>query len=192
MKFNNKLNLVDYLQVVNEITNEFFDANTYEYTPQIGEMFAICAYFNHCVELEEEDEIKTHPIVDIMDMEQLYDNDEFMKHYYEEIWNENNYKLTFGNAYDKAIDIVEYKKSDANAFATAIASGMGAILKSFKDSFSDDEIKRFTEIAEQVTNGKLSGEAIVEAYGNSDRFKEKTEELSTSSEPTVIPFPQKK
>lgn len=192
MKFNNKLNLVEYLQVVNEIANEFFDENTYEYTPQIGEMFAICAYFNHCVELEETDDIKTHPIVDIMDMEQLYDNDEFMKHYYEEIWDENNYKLTFGNAYDKAMDIVEYKKNDANAFATAISSGMGAILKSFRDSFSDEEIKKFTEIAEQVTNGKLSGEAIVEAYGNSERFKEKTEELKASSEPSVIPFPQKK
>ena len=57
---------------------------------------------------------------------------------------------------------------------------------------SDEEIKKFTEIAEQVTNGKLSGEAIVEAYGNSDRFKEKTEELKTSYEPSVIPFTQKK
>ncbi len=193
MKFNNKLNLVEYLQVVNEIANEFFDMNTYEYTPQVGEMYAVCAYFNHCVELEDTDEIKTHPIVDIMDMQQLYDNEEFMKHYNDAIYNYNiGTSLLFGNAYDQAQDIVEYKKSDANAFATAISTGMDAILKSFRESFSDEDITRFTDIAKQIKDGKLSSEAIVEAYGNSERFKEKTEELNASSEPPVIPFPQKK
>lgn len=193
MKFNNKLKLVEYLQVVNEIANEFFDENTYEYTPQIGEMFAVCAYFNHCVELEETDDIVIHPIEDIMDMQQLYDNVEFMKHYNEAILDyDGHISLLFGCAYDQAKDIVEYKKSDANAFATAISSGMGAILKSFRDTFSDEDMAKFTDIAKQITEGKLSSEAIVEAYGNSDRFKEKTEELNAHHEPSVIPFPQKK
>lgn len=193
MKFNNKLNLVEYLQVVNEIANEFFDANTYEYTPQIGEIFAVCVYFNHCVELEDTDEIVIHPIEDIMDMQQLYDNEEFMKHYNEAILNNDDIaSLLFGNAYYQAKDIVEYKKNDANAFATAISSSMDAILKSFKESFSDEDITKFADIAKQIAEGKISNEAIVEAYGNSDRFKEKTEELNATPEPTVIPFPQKK
>lgn len=193
MKFNNKLNLVEYLQVVNEIAQEFFDSNTYEYTPQIGEMYAVCAYFNHCVELEDSDDIKVHPIEDIMDMQQLYDNEEFMKHYNEAILNNDDIaSLLFGNAYYQAKDIVEYKKSDANAFATAISLGMEAILKSFKNIFSDEDINKFADIAKQITEGKLSSEAIVEAYGNSDRFKEKTEELNASHKPSVIPFPQKK
>ena len=185
MKFNNKLNLVEYLQVVNEIAQEFFDSNTYEYTPQIGEMYAVCAYFNHCVELEDSDDIKVHPIEDIMDMEQLYDNEEFMKHYNEAILNNDDIaSLLFGNAYNQAKDIVEYKKSDANAFATAISLGMEAILKSFKNIFSDEDINKFADIAKQISNGKLSNEAIVEAYENSSRFKGNTKEL----ESTIIPF----
>ena len=128
-----------------------------------------------------------------MDMQQLYDNAEFMKHYNEAILDyDGHISLLFGCAYDQAKDIVEYKKSDANAFATAISSGMGAILKSFRDTFSDEDMAKFTDIAKQITEGKLSSEAIVEAYGNSDRFKEKTEELNASHEPSVIPFPQKK
>jgi hypothetical protein len=193
MKFNNKLNLVEYLQVVNEIAQEFFDVNTYEYTPHIGEVYAVCAYYNHCVELEDTDEIKIHPIEDLGEMQQLYDNAEFMAHFWEEIDGIESVQtsFTFGHAYEQALDIVEYKKSDANSFAIAISSGMGAILNAFRESFSDDEIKKFTNIAQQVVEGKLSNQAIADAYENSDRFKENTEKLQRDDN-VVIPFPQKK
>ena len=194
MKYNNKLNLVEYIQVVEEITNEFFDANTYEFTPHIGEVYAVCAYFNHCVELEETDTIKKHPIEEMADMQELLDNEDFMKHFNEEI-NESenviNASLTFGHAYNHVLDIVEFKKNDANAFATAISAGMGAILNSFRESFSDDEISKFTNIAQQIVEGKISNQGIVDAYTNSDRFKEKTESIKSET-PVVIPFPQKK
>ena len=194
MKYNNKLNLVEYIQVVEEITNEFFDANTYEFTPHIGEVYAVCTYFNHCVELEETDTIKKHPIEEMDDMQELLDNEDFMKHFNEEI-NESenviNASLTFGHAYNHVLDIVEFKKNDANAFATAISAGMGAILKSFRESFSDDEIGKFTNIAQQIVEGKISNQGIVDAYTNSDRFKENTESIKSET-PVVIPFPQKK
>lgn len=191
MKYNNKLNLIEYFQVIDEIVDQHFNMETYEYAPQFGELFAVCAYFNHCVELEESDSFEIHPIEDMMDMADLLEDKDFMEHFQNEVDGYDAIKtsLTFGHAYDKAIEIVEYKKNDANAFATAISSGMDAILKSFRDSFSDDEIERFTNIAQQVVDGKLSNEAIVDAYEKSDRFKENTESLS---EPTIIPFPQKK
>ena len=194
MKYNNKLDLVEYLQVVNEIANEFFDANTYEYTPQIGEMYAVCAYYNHCVELEDTDDMTTHPIEDIMDMQQLYDNEEFMNEYNCAIDDDGWYvaSLSFGNAYIQAKSIVEYKKRDANAFATAITACFDAILKSFRNSFSDEEINKLTEIAGQIVHGKLSSEAIVEAYGNSKRFDDNTEELNASSDHKVIQFTDNK
>lgn len=194
MKYNNKLNLIDYLQVVNEIAQEFFDANTYEYTPQVGELYAVCSYFNHCVELEETDTIKKHPIEDMMDMQELYEDDDFMEHFWNEIDDFDCVKtsLTFGHAYSQALDIVNYKKSDANSFAIAISSGMDAILTSFRESFSDDEIKKFTEIAQQVVEGKLSNEAIVDAYEKSDRFKENTKQIEENQNPQVIQFPIKK
>ena len=189
MKYNNKLNLVDYINVVNELANEFFDDEHYEYTPQVGEMYAVCAYFNYCVELEDTDEIKQHPITDILEMQQLFDNEEFMNHFNEEIDGYSSVKinLTFGHAYNTAIDIVENKKSDANSFANAISAAMDAILKSFRNSFSDEEINKFTNIAQQIVDGKISNEAIVNAYEKSDRFKENTEQLNNDK---IVHFTQ--
>ena len=110
MKFNNKFDLVEYLQVVTEIVQDYFDLNTHEYMPHIGEINSVCVYYNHCVEPEDYDELP-HPITDIHDMEKLFNNVEFMAHYRSEV---NDYidefGLTFGAAYDKAMDIVEYKK----------------------------------------------------------------------------------
>ena len=109
MKFNNKFDLVEYLQVVTEIVQDYFDLNTHEYMPHIGEINSVCVYYNHCVEPEDYDELP-HPITDIHDMEKLFNNVEFMAHYRSEV---NDYidefGLTFGAAYDKAMDIVEYK-----------------------------------------------------------------------------------
>ena len=191
MKYNNKLNLVEYLKVVNEIVNEFFDMATDEYTPQIGEIYAVCAYFNHCVKLENKDEIKVHPIEDIMDMDQLFDNNEFMSHYNYAVYNyeiDTPY-LTFGRAYEQAKSIVEYKKNDANQFATAIVVGLEAVLKSFKESFSEEDVAKIAEIAKEISSGKLSNESIVKAYENSERFKENTAEMKTN---TVVQFPDNK
>ena len=191
MKYNNKLDLIEYFQVIDEIVEQHFDTNTNEYVPQFGELFVVCAYYNHCVELEDSDDFKIHPIEDMMDMEELLKNEDFMAHFQNEIdrFEIVETSLTFGHAYDKAMDIIQYRKNDANSFATAISLGMDAILKSFRESFSDEEIQKFTGIAQQVVDGKLSNEAIVDAYEHSDRFKENTDSLS---EPTVIPFPSKK
>lgn len=190
MKFNNKLELVEYLELVSKIAEQFFDEETNEYTPQVGEIYAVCEYFNHCVELEDSDEIKTHPINDITEIQQLLDNEEFVENYTKAIWSSNSIvSLQFGNAYDAAKDIVEYKKNDANQFATAIVVGLEAVLKSFKESFSEEDVAKIAEIAKEISSGKLSNESIVKAYENSERFKENTAEMKTN---TVVQFPDNK
>ena len=182
MKYNSQLNLIEYIQVVNSIEQDYFDDNTYEYTPHIGEIHAVCEYYNNCAEPEEADEFPNQPVTDITEMEKLYNNKDFMKHFYDEINNPdvNNASFTFGHAYKQAMDIVNYKKSDANSFATAISASMDSILKSFRDSFSDKEIQTFTNIAKDITSGKLSSESIVKAYENSARFATNTQEVNNA------------
>lgn len=174
MKYNNKLSLTDYLQVINNIVNEYFDIDTKEYTPQVGEIFAVCEFYNRCVELEENEKDKIQPITNIMDAQMLFDNEEFIGRFSSEVdgYYSDDASLTFGHAYRVALDIVENKKSDANAFATALSLGLDAILKSFTDTFTDEKIQKLSEIGKQIMDGKISNEAIVEAYGNSDRFKQ--------------------
>ena len=189
MKYNNKLNLNDYFQVIHDIVDEYFDKDTFEYAPQFGEAFALCAYFNNCVELEDSDTIKTHPIDNILEVQHLYDDEDFMNHFMDEVACVNNIvpSLTFGNAYNKAMDIVEFKKNDANSYATAISASIDAVLKSFRETFSESDIRKFAEIAQQIKDGKLSEEAIVEAYGNSDRFKANTALLNEGNATIALP-----
>ena len=199
MKFNNKLNLVDYLKVVQEISGAYFDSETYDYIPQIGEMFAICSFFNYCVELEDDDEQIPKPIEEISDAEKIYNNAEIMDEFCKEtaIYVGEKYdcsipSLTFGHAYYQAMDIVKEKLSDANAFATAISLSIESVLKGFKILFSEEDMEKLAKITSDIASGKLSNEAIIDAYSNSDRFKENTERANAKAVSNAIPFPQKK
>ena len=179
MKFNNKLSLIDYITVIGNIVNQFFDSETSEYTPQVGEIYAVCEYYNYCVTLEDGEDDKVHPIEDIMKAEALFDNVDFMVQYNNEI-NGSDYfteevNLTFGHAYHVALDIVENKKSDANAFANAITLGLKAIFSSFTESFSNENLQKLAEIGKQIADGDITSEVIAKAYEKSSRFKNLTE-----------------
>lgn len=194
MKYNNKLKLDEYLQVIDDMVDVYFDHTTYEYTPQYGELFAVCTYFNYCVELEESDTIKKQPIIEFDDIKLLYENEDFMKHYNEAIdcFDAVQSNLTFGHAYEMVQDIVNYKRNDANSFANAISAGMSAILKSFRESFTEEEVNKISEIAKDIVSGKISNESIVKAYENSDRFKSNTETMSVSTTPAIVKVPVNK
>lgn len=187
MKYNNKLNLGQYIQVVKDMANEFFDIETGEYTPHIGELYAACLYFNLCVELEETDEFKTQPITDISDIEQLLNNKEFCDQFYKETTFDDSY-ISFGNAYMHALSIVEYRKRDANSFAEAVSKGLEAVLKAFRESFSDSEIEKIIKLANDIKSGTISNESIAEAYSNTVRYKEVSEDKSDDATERIINF----
>lgn len=184
MKYHYKLNLIEYIQVVNEIVQDYFDPVTYEYTPHIGELHAVSVYYNHCVELEKGDSMPAQPITDIKDMQRLLDDEEFMVNYVEATLYSGGL-ATFSDAYDKAMDIVEYKKSDANSFALAISTGMGAVIDSLRGVLENVDVDKFAQIAKEISSGKISNEAIAEAYSNSDRFKSNTESINETTDKIV-------
>jgi len=197
MKFKERLSINEYIQVVNEIADNYFDLTTGEYYPHIGEIQAVCIFYNHCVELEEDDAIKVHPIVLLDDMQILFKDEEFMKRYNRAISEKGRFRLNFTNAYNAAMEIVRHRNNDANALTTAIDLGVRNAFKSLADVFTTDDIKALTDVASQVVGGVITPEAIVKAYENSERFKENTESLLTKEENTeevenVIPMPEKK
>ena len=192
MKFNNKLDLAEYIQVVEEIVDDFFDEFN-NFCPHIGKIHAVCVYYNHCVEIEDGDEITKHPIDNIDDMQQLFDNEEFMDNFQNAIEpyeDEFSHTLTFSNAYDDALNIVHYRNNNAHSFALAMTSGFNDILKSFREMFSADDIKAFTDIVSQVKDEKFNADAILKAYENSERFKENTKEIEEESK--IIKLPEQR
>ena len=49
MNINKVFNLAEYFQVVDEIVNGFFDAETGEYQPHCGRVVGLTVFYNHCV-----------------------------------------------------------------------------------------------------------------------------------------------
>ena len=190
MKFNDKLNLVDYLKVINEIVSEYFDDDTYEYTPHVGEINALRVYYDYCVELENGEGTEKKKIEDINEMIDLFENNILMDHFNTEIddYDSLRIELTFGHAYNKAMEIVEYKKVSANSFANTMTFAVKAILDAFKSSFTEDDINKVYEIAKQISSGKLSNQGIVDAYGET-KFAENDD---AQKDDKVIPITKNK
>jgi hypothetical protein len=80
--------------------------------------------------------------------------------------------MDFANAYRDALEIVETKKNSIERAFVSIKKSISAILDTINPLLSDDHIDKVSEIARDVANGKISAEAVVDAYGKSNRFKQ--------------------
>ena len=65
MKFNNKLKLPQYIKLVDEIVEGYFEQTTGEYVPHIGEIHMAYLYFKNCAIAEDGDEVTPENIVHV-------------------------------------------------------------------------------------------------------------------------------
>lgn len=165
LKVNTKLELFDYLAMVNEIALEFFSDDGV-YQPHIGEINAMRLFYNQCVTKSKFDEKYSHDIVDAMDMVDIVNDTGFIGAYNEAITSNTYTSLDFGNAYRNAMEIVNVKKS---SFGNAVKI-VGSMLNRFTDSISsvltDENIEKVSQIAKEISNGNISAEAVVNAYAD--------------------------
>lgn len=170
MVVNTNLKMVDYLVMVNEIVLEYFNEEG-EYQPQIGTLNAMRLFYNNCV-VESKFDI-SHDIVDAMDMEPIVNDDEFIAAFNDAIIGDcPGICMDFANAYKDALDIVETKKTSIERAVNSVKNMITSILDVINPLLSDEHIDKVSEIARDVSNGKISAEAVIDAYGKSKRFKE--------------------
>lgn len=203
MKFNSKLSITDYVGVVEELASNYFNIATGEATPHIGNIYSVYVYFKYCVESEEGDTVtqdtiniideEGNPSIDLNELQKLFDDEKFMARYQKDIdvycRSEEVFRLDFAHAFVDANEYAKNKANSAHAVSAAISNSIAGIMKAFRESFSDETINGLTELAKDIKDGKLSEEAIVEAYGNSERFAKKTQELEGSK---IIKLPEKR
>ena len=203
MKFNSKLSITDYVGVVEELASNYFNSATGEATPHIGNIYSVYVYFKYCVESEEGDTVtqdtiniideEGNPSIDLNELQKLFDDEKFMARYQKDIdvycRSEEVFRLDFAHAFVDANEYAQNKANSAHAVSAAISNSIAGIMKAFRESFSDETINGLTELAKDIKDGKLSEEAIVEAYGNSERFARKTQELEGSK---IIKLPEKR
>lgn len=197
MKFNNKLKLPQYIKLVDEIVEGYFEQTTGEYVPHIGEIHMAYLYFKNCVIAEESDGVTPENIdadgdVDFVKLEAVLNDSIFVRAI------ENNVfclsdpfcvsdeYLSFGNAYHNAIEIIKARVENGGLAVQRIINGITNVADTLAGTFTEETVQAIAKAVEDIQNGKLSAESIANAYANSDRFKENTDEAK------IIELPQQK
>ena len=163
MKFNNKLKLPQYIKLVDEIVEGYFEQTTGEYVPHIGEIHMAYLYFKNCVIAEEGDEVTPENIdtdgdVDFVKLEAVLNDPTF----------------------------ITARVENGGLAVQRIINGITNVAEMLSGTLTEENVQVFAKAVEDIQNGKLSAESIANAYANSDRFKENTEETK------IIELPQQK
>ena len=187
MTFNNELSLANFSAVAENIGSAYFDSETGEYTPQIGELYVLFAYYNNCV-LVDDSEDTPFPLTDINDVEKLLKNDEFMNAFEDAKILSGRISLDFADAYRLGMDIVEQRKNGFQQLSCSFAK----LLRDFGDLLislsSSIDTEKLAELAKEISTSNISADTIVNAYQKSERFKEV---VSGNADQKVVKMPDK-
>lgn len=181
LKVNTKLALFDYLAMVRDIASEFINDEDGTYQPQIGKLNAIRLFYNNCVTKSKFDKKYGHDVIDASDMEEIVADDKFMKAYNKAIIGDGATQYDFANAYKDAIEIVNVKKTSFGSAVNIIGSMINKIFEGVSPLLTEENIEIVSQIAKDMSNGKVSAEAIVDAYA--DRLAKEE-----NSNPKVVPI----
>ena len=184
MVIDTNLGMIKYLQTVNDIVLEYFDENG-KYQPHIGILNVMRLFYNLCVKESRFDEQIKHEIIDATEMIDIVSDKEFINEFNNCLCDSTGIAMNFSNAYIKAMDIVENKKSSLENMLTLINKAVVDILNSFNEAMNDEVLEKLVNIADKMSKGNINAGSIVEAYVQSERFHEVVNS-DTSKEENVV------
>lgn len=143
MKINYFFNMKEYIELVEEIADGFFNEDG-EYTPHIGRLLTYEVFFNHCV-LEHEYKLSEDGNDDLLKFDAVFHDEQFIDAYNHAFTTDSQMnRLSFASAYHDAMAIVEDRKSSAKR--------IGSFMEKFfsPDNIAEmfEESNRFREILE--------------------------------------------
>lgn len=121
-----KLGIVEYMTLVEALVDGYFDVDG-TYQPQIGIVNAMRLFYNNCVKQSDLDGEVSHQFTDIMLVEKLAANDDFIHAFNDAISNKHEYILDFANAFNDARDIIR-KQNEQKTSKAVILPAIQAIL----------------------------------------------------------------
>ena len=160
--------VIDYVSLVNGIADEFFDVNG-EYQPHLGRLNVMRLFYNECVTESKFD--LPHDFNDALMLEPLIQDEEFIAEFNKALKGDGSVRLDFANAYAEAMEIVNVRKGSFGNAVDVIKGAISNIVDMINPVLGTDNIEKFKQIADSFTNGNLSADAIVEAFGNKDENK---------------------
>lgn len=172
MNYKNRITATEFLAVAETITDNYFDESG-KYTPHFGILDAYRLFYNLCV-------TKGEKITTIEELEKVIENNNLIEAFNDCIAH-NEGGLTFSAAYHAAKDMVEQRKTSITSAVTMITELITDVSNRIKDVMSGENLSRIETIAQDIKDGKLSADAVVEAYARkleTDLEKETTPDIS--------------
>lgn len=162
---NYNVDIITYSAAVHDIVKKFFDKED-NYTPHFGRANAVGVFFNYFVD----DVSLAAYFSDVdgdLDLDFLLSNEDCMKIYNDALTKTDYYRLDFANAYGDAMEIVRVKSSTLVGAIGQFRDIVVQAIDKISPVFTEDNIAKLTRISDEVSNGNLSAESIVAAFGNS-------------------------
>lgn len=167
-----KLGIVDFIVLVESIVDGYFDDEG-EYQPHIGMANTMRLFYNKCVKHSDYDSEIPHDFTDIMLVDKLAADKEFIIEYNRAL-NGNDYCdscFDFGNANDLAEDMVHQKIMSFAPTIESLKKTLLSVVESIKDVMTPENLDAATSIAKDVTSGKIDYTKIMNSFAGSPEFK---------------------
>lgn len=169
--YNTKMNVTNYVAVINRIADGYFDIDG-TYQPEYGLINAMRIFYNLCVTGGKFEEEFSHDIVDVLDIGKIICDDDFCLAFNEAI-KSDGYSINFANAFNTALDIVNYRKSDVGSLFESVKTLVLSLTKNLNDVMTEENIKYMSEIGKDILSGKNGVESIVDVYKKELEEKQK-------------------
>lgn len=165
LNVNTKLALFDYMALVQEIAYGFIDYETGTYQPHIGNLNAMKLFYNRCVIESKFDEKYPHNVTNVDAMAEIISDDDFMEAFNKAIKHDGEtVGYDFANAYKDALDIVNVKKTSFGLILNVVNTLLEGLKEKVMPLLTEENTKSIHKIAEEISGGKTSAEAVVNAY----------------------------
>lgn len=182
---NKTLKLTEYIALVEMISEGYFDTAG-EFQPQWGELNAIRLFYNFCIDS------KDNPVNSLIgdEMQSLLANKKVIDKYYNEVSNTtsllkiddsrnatdtitlpkiNTPYLSFGNAYLKAMEVVETRKSSIGTAINIITSAIKDMSDGMKNYMTQENLSYLATIAKEIKAGSIAPDAVAKAIADSKK-----------------------
>lgn len=153
------LDMVTFISVVNGIAVEYFDADG-TYTPHIGMLNAMRVFYNECVKESPYSDTVPFPIQDAIEMKEIVKDEEFIEAFNKTEWPE---KLDFSTAYQKALEIVDYRKTSLASLVELVQNAVMQLAEKLNTSLSDERLAEIGSLVEKL--GGDDAKKVMEALG---------------------------
>ena len=171
------VSIVDYVELVNEIVDGYFDLLSGEYQPHLGIANCMQIFYNQFYKNKDEEDIVT---VDLF--EPVVQTESFMKSFNDALIPTESFAYDFAHAYIDAMDIVDTKKNSIERMISGLRSGIMDILNTITPILSQDNIDKLLELSSKVSSGEVTAEKILDTYKDSKYYKEFRKQMANDME----------